>query len=154
MYRHIMVPLDGSKLAECVIPHAQAIAKGCSIVTVTFIRVVEPLHLRGGAESRLSAGVRKMLEEDNMKVAKEYLDQWRQQFQSEGIDAQSEVPLGNVVDTLVDFGKKKEVDLLILATHGRSGISRWAWGSIADRLLRSACMPVMMVRAPGCVPGI
>ena len=43
---------------------------------------------------------------------------------------------------------------LVIATHGRSGVSRWVWGSVADRILRSACVPVLMVRAPGCVPGI
>jgi nucleotide-binding universal stress UspA family protein len=46
------------------------------------------------------------------------------------------------------------VDLIIIATHGRSGVSRWVWGSVADRILRSSCVPVLMVRAPGCVPGI
>jgi len=46
------------------------------------------------------------------------------------------------------------VDLIVIATHGRSGVSRWVWGSVADRILRSACVPVLMVRAPGCFPGI
>jgi nucleotide-binding universal stress UspA family protein len=42
----------------------------------------------------------------------------------------------------------------VIATHGRSGISKWVWGGVADRILRSSCVPVLMVRAPGCVPGI
>jgi nucleotide-binding universal stress UspA family protein len=44
-----------------------------------------------------------------------------------------------------------DFDLIIIATHGRSGVSRWVWGSVAERILRSACVPVLMVRAPGCV---
>ena len=51
MYQHIMVPLDGSELAECVLPHVEAIAGGCSVNQVTLVRVVEPLHLYGGIDS-------------------------------------------------------------------------------------------------------
>ena len=43
---------------------------------------------------------------------------------------------------------------VIIASHGRSGVSRWMWGSVADRILRAACVPVLMVRAPGCGPGV
>ena len=154
MYHHIMVPLDGSKLAECVLPHVEAIAKGCDAPLVTLIRVVEPLRLHGGVESRLSREERKSIEDDSMKVAKDYLGQLVKQFKSDGINAQLEVPYGDVVDSLVDFANKRAVDLLVIATHGRSGVSRWAWGSVADRILRSACVPVFMVRAPGCIPGI
>ena len=63
------------------------------------------------------------------------------------------------LDTSADINSvlddiKNEVDLIAISTHGRSGISRWVWGSVADRVLRSACVPVLMVRAPGCVPGV
>ena len=55
---------------------------------------------------------------------------------------------------IAEYATKNEIDLIVIATHGRSGVSRWVWGSVADRILRSACVPVMMVRAPGCVPGV
>ena len=55
---------------------------------------------------------------------------------------------------LADYATKNQVDLIVIATHGRSGVSKWVWGSVADRTLRSACIPVLMVRAPGCVAGI
>jgi nucleotide-binding universal stress UspA family protein len=153
MYHHIMVPLDGSKLAECVIPHAEAIAKGCVDVTVSLVRVSEPLKMYGGLETRFTPEELRPLEEDSMKVAGDYLEPLVGQLKSEGIKARAVVLHGNVVESLVDFGKQQDVDLLIIATHGRSGVSRWAWGSVADRVLRSACMPVVMVRAPGCAPG-
>jgi len=54
------------------------------------------------------------------------------------------------VDALTDFAEKKRVDFIIIATHGRSGVSRWVWGSIADRILRSAKAPVLMVRPIAC----
>jgi nucleotide-binding universal stress UspA family protein len=62
--------------------------------------------------------------------------------------------VGKVAESIADYATKNGVDLIIIATHGRSGVSRWVWGSVADRVLRSACVPVLMVRAPGCVPGI
>jgi nucleotide-binding universal stress UspA family protein len=61
---------------------------------------------------------------------------------------------GKVADTLAHWAEKNGVNLIVIASHGRSGISRWVMGSVADRVLRSACVPVLMVRAPGCVPGI
>ena len=59
-----------------------------------------------------------------------------------------------MADTLAQWAEKNEVDLIVIASHGRSGISRWVMGSVADRVLRSACVPVLMIRAPGCVTGI
>ncbi len=56
------------------------------------------------------------------------------------------------VEEIAKAASDLETDLIIMATHGRSGVSRWVWGSVADRILRAACVPVLMVRAPGCVP--
>ncbi|MFC2044869.1 universal stress protein, partial [Chloroflexota bacterium] len=61
---------------------------------------------------------------------------------------------GQAADVIADYVTKEKADLVIIATHGRSGISRWVFGSTADRILRSACVPVLMVRAQGCVPGM
>jgi len=155
MYRHILVPLDGSELAECVLPHVQAIAEGRDDCKVTLIRVVLPLHLYGGVESSFSPEERKRLEADSMKVAEDYLAGVVKHLKDTGIKAELEVLYGGqVVDEIVTYTEKNEVDLVIIATHGRSGVSRWVLGSVADRILRSMCVPVLMVRAPGCIPGI
>ncbi len=154
MYQHIMVPLDGSKLAECVFPHVEVIAKGCNVKKVTFVRVVEPLHLHRGVESGFSPEERERLEAETMGIARNYLDQLVKQFKYNKVRVQSEVLYGNVADKLADYADKNAVDLIVIATHGRSGVSRWVWGSVADRVLRSTCVPVFMVRSPGCVPGI
>jgi nucleotide-binding universal stress UspA family protein len=65
-----------------------------------------------------------------------------------------EVLEGKVADTLAQWAEKNGVGLIIIASHGRSGVTRWIMGSVADRVMRSACVPVLMVRAPGCFPGI
>ena len=72
----------------------------------------------------------------------------------EGAVLSYEILEGKVADTLSHWAEKNEVDLIVIASHGRSGVSRWVMGSVADRVLRSACVPVLMIRAPGCAPGI
>jgi len=154
MYQHIMVPLDGSELAECVLPHVEAIAAGCNVTTVTLIMVVPPLHMYGGAETRISPEERKHLEKDSVEVATNYLEEKAQLLRDKGVLADVKVLLGNVLDRLVEYIKDNGVDLIVIATHGRSGVSRLFLGSVADRLLRNAPVPVLMVRAPGSVRGV
>jgi nucleotide-binding universal stress UspA family protein len=59
-----------------------------------------------------------------------------------------------VAESIAEYAEKNSADIILIASHGRSGISRWVMGSVADRILRSARVPVMMIRAPGCLPGI
>jgi nucleotide-binding universal stress UspA family protein len=150
MYKHIMVPLDGSKLAECVLPHLQSITKSCESGKVTFIRIVVPLHLHEGLEDRIPVEERRKIEGDSVKVAKEYLENVIKKTNLPNITAKSAVSQGQVNEKLLEFAEGNAVDLIMFSTHGRSGINRWVWGSTADKLLRSVCVPVIMVRAPGC----
>ncbi len=154
MYKKILVPLDGSELAECVLPHVASIAKGCGAQDVILLRVVEPLQLYRGTEYSISPEERQRLETRDMESARDYLERVGAQTTYDGVNVQSEVIFGKVAETIADYAGKNGVDLITIATHGRSGVSRWVWGSVADRILRSACVPVLMVRAPGCVPGI
>ena len=62
--------------------------------------------------------------------------------------------MGKAAESLTEYTEKNGVDLIIMATHGRSGVSRWVWGSIADKVMRSSCVPVLLIRARGCVSGI
>jgi nucleotide-binding universal stress UspA family protein len=163
MYQKIMVPLDGSELAECVLPNVEAIAKGCPGSTVVFVRVVEPAALTlprdaedyyTGKDYALLEEWREQTEAGNRSAAKAYLKNLVSRFESEGVKVESDVIAGKAADSLADYAVKNDVDLIVIATHGHSGLKRWAWGSVAERLLRSSCVPVLMVRAPGCVAGI
>src|SRR4030042_1431536 len=129
MYKHIMVPLDGSELAECVLPHVVSVAKGCAVPKVTLIRVVTPITIYG-TEFDGSIGLPELqkVEQENVASARKYLDKQAQLLKEKGIDAQAQVFFGNVLEWLTDFAEKNKVDLIIIATHGRSGISRWVWG--------------------------
>lgn len=152
MYKKIMVPLDGSKLAECVIPHVHTLAQGSEVKEIILVRVVEPFYPRG--DFVLEESQIKKLEEGHKAAAAEYLQKLAKDLKFNGIKVSYEVLFGSVAESLAEFAEKNQIDLIVIATHGRSGVSRWVWGSVADRILRSSCVPVLMVRAPGCLPGI
>jgi nucleotide-binding universal stress UspA family protein len=156
MYKKIMVPLDGSELAECVFPHLETIVKGCQSPQVILVRTVEPLAVPYGKEVAHFTSLEevKAFETHQKADAEKYLKEVIARLKKKGINARAEVVYGKAGESLGDYATQNKVDLVIMATHGRSGVSRWVWGSVADRLLRSLCVPVLMVRAPGCAPGI
>ena len=156
MYKHIMVPLDGSQLAECVLPHVIALVTGCGIPRVTLVRVVTPLTVYGTElDGSLSPEVITRVESESRAAARTYLDRKAEQLKKSGVQADVNVMFGNVLEALTDYVEKNAVDLIVIATHGRSGISRWVWGSVADRILRSAKVPVLMIRPTECpMPGV
>jgi len=153
MYEKIMVPLDGSELAECVLPHVEGFIKGCHVSNVVFVRVVEPITAPvgnvyiGREESRERESTRK-------SAVKDYLNQIVDRLKHEGTELYSEVLVGRVADSLADYTEKNDIDLILIATHGRSGVTRWVRGSIADKILRYSNVPVLMVRTPGTKGGI
>ena len=156
MYKKIMVPLDGSELAECVFPHLETVVKGCESPQVIVVQAVEPLSIPYGREvSQFTSLEQVKAFETHQKVdAEKYLKEVVARLKKTGVKARAEVIYGKAGEVLSDYANKNDVDLVVIATHGRSGVSRWVWGSVADRLVRSVCVPVLMVRAPGCVPGI
>jgi nucleotide-binding universal stress UspA family protein len=153
MYQKILVPLDGSELAECVLPHVEALVRGCQVKNVVFARVVEPIYLPTGDYVPDPEQIKK-LESESKAAARDYLKKVTAKPDYAGTSLKTEVLYGKTAEVLADYASKNQIDLIIIATHGRSGVSRWVWGSVADRILRSSCTPVFMVRAPGCVPGI
>ena len=154
MYEKIMVPLDGSELAECVLPHVEGLIKGCHVSNVVFVRVVEPPARFYSGDVPISPEIYEETESARKAEAKDYLDQIKNRLKYEGTELHSEVLVGRVADSLADYTAKNDIDLILIATHGRSGVTRWVRGSIADKMLRSSNAPVLMVRAPGTKGGI
>ena len=156
MYNKILVPLDGSKLAECVLPHVEALAKGCQVKEVEFVRVFEPFRVPNSGEFVLSEKDMAKLDAEHKAEAEKYIQTVAMHSQTNGAKASGRVikRTEGVAEDLADYAKKSGADAIVIATHGRSGPSKWVWGSVADRILRSSCVPVLMVRAPGCVAGI
>ena len=151
-YKHVIVPLDGSPLAECVLPHLKNF--GTEIGEVELVRVACPIELHFKAALPFEAKDEERLNRAEVKESEEYLKRVKTKLESWGFKVTTTVLIGPAADTLADYLNQKGPDLLLLATHGRSGPSRWIWGSVADKVLRSSDIPVFLIRPPGCNLGI
>jgi len=150
MYKKILVPLDGSELAECALGHVKAIAMGCSVPEVVLFRVVEPIYTGTDAMSYGTVMYSDMI---NLiqKEAEKYIAYITEKFkQQSGINAQAELAYGNAADEILKYSKNNQVDLIIMTTHGRSGVSRWLFGNVADRVSHHSTIPVLIIAPPGC----
>ncbi|NWF56004.1 MAG: universal stress protein, partial [Syntrophaceae bacterium] len=131
MYRKILVPLDGSKLAECVLPHVEALAKAFQVQEVVFVRVFEP-YRPPPSDYVISEEERGRIDADYKAAAEKYLRELVDEVHLDGVRQRWDVLRGRIAETLADYASKNNVDLIVIATHGRSGVSRWVWGSVAD----------------------
>ena len=153
MYNKILVPLDGSELAECVLPHVEAFIKEFSTSDVILIRVLEPERSYPG-DHGITADMLNKRASERKSNANDYLDKIVNQLKDEGAKLHVEVLEGRVTESLAKYALDNNIDLILIATHGRSGVTRWVRGSVADKVLRSSNVPVLMVRAPGTKGGI
>jgi nucleotide-binding universal stress UspA family protein len=155
MYKKILATLDGSKLSECVLPHIEAFRKGFPECEVILLRIVEPVYDTAPTHAQaISPEQWKSRENATQSASEDYLKDVTARLSRQGPPIRSEVIVGRVEDRIVEYAEEKNIDVILIATHGRSGLSRWVRGSVADRVLRSAQIPVLMVRAPGTKGGI
>ena len=151
MYNKILVPLDGSQLSECSLSHMKTIAKGCQVPEVVLLRVAEPLTayelgplMDVGGEAVIK------LENERKTEATDYISKTIQLLNKEGVPAKGDIVLGRADEAILDYAEKNKIDLIIMSTHGRSGVTRWAFGSVADRVVRHSKVPVLTVSPVGC----
>ncbi len=151
--RTMLVPLDGSELAESVIPHVEALAKqqGSKPVNVVLLRVCEPPIVP--SDYPPTAGLTwKEHEAREMArptiVCEEYLAGVQRRLKGAGLETRSVVLKGKPADEITDYANKNPVSLIVMSTHGRSGISRWAYGNVADKVLLGVSSPVFLIRPP------
>jgi nucleotide-binding universal stress UspA family protein len=149
MYGKIIVPLDGSRLSELALPHAKAIARQFNS-EILLVRVCQPtpvpfeLYTLGQdvTEDYVNA-VHDQAETD----ARSYLVHLHKRLRLQNIRTRYFVPGGIVTDSILDIADSESVDLIVMSTHGRSGLSRWVYGSVASKVLQVAPCPVLLVRA-------
>ena len=153
MYEKMLVPLDGSKVGEAALPIVEELVAKLSPalkVEVTLFQVVSSLShyiVAGEATARIP------YTERELKVVKQkagdYLDEAGEALRSKGAIVKTKVSVGG--DAAEGINKAADeigASLVAMSTHGRSGISRWAFGSVTDKVLRGGKYPVLMVRAP------
>jgi nucleotide-binding universal stress UspA family protein len=157
VYGKILVPLDGSEVAEGVVPHVQELARRFES-EVTLIQVVAPLS-RLVAETvpatleptgtAAAVGIEAASEaaKAEREGARSYLEKVAGGLKAQGINVSAVIAEGMAGDALVDYAHRQAVDLIAMSTHGRSGLGRLVYGSVADHVLRHAGTPVLLIRS-------
>jgi nucleotide-binding universal stress UspA family protein len=159
-YQKILVPLDGSELAAQALPHAEEIARGmgaklilAQIVETRVGFVVAPVGTAssGPGIGRGAGGFGVVVGDDlgqmaAMDEANAHLDRLAASLKHRGIDTTVDINTGDPATCIVDYAVANAVDLIVMSTHGRSGLSRWAYGSVANKVLQAAPCPVLVVR--------
>jgi nucleotide-binding universal stress UspA family protein len=139
----ILAPVDGSSLAEATLPYIRDMAQQ-SKAEVVFLQILVKQLV-----------THKMIEvpipEETREAAKEYLENLVANFKNNGISARYDIweTRGDIAEKIVEYTEKKKVDLVIMATHGRTGLKRWVMGSVANKVLREGNAPIMLVRPSG-----
>ena len=153
MYKKILVTLDGMDQAECILGHVIELVAGIQGTEVTLLSVVEPYE--EGAPTTSWGGVMTITQGATLVTkalnnANEYINKVAAQLTEEGLSVTPVVIQGKVAEAILDYAKENKIELIMMSTHGRSGPSRWALGSIAERVLRHSPIPVLIVSPEGC----
>ena len=145
MYKSILTPLDGSKRAESILKHVEELARRFD-AKVVFLQVIEPNTFIVGSETAFYAQYKEDVEEKK-KQAEVYLASIKGEFREKGIESRVRVVNGPVVDAIIAAAESENADLIAIASHGRSGLSRVFYGSVAAGILNRADRPLLLIRS-------
>ena len=149
MYQKILVPLDGSKLAECALPHVKNMLKDGSVGEVMLLNVVN-VYLPGRGEIPGIADINGIRENLFME-SRRYLAEVESRFASEGIKVKTQSLEGNrPADAISDYAQNNGIDMIVIATHGYTGLKRLMLGSVALGVLHESHIPVLLIRPESC----
>jgi nucleotide-binding universal stress UspA family protein len=141
MFKRILLPLDGSATAEQALPYAIAQAKQFG-ATLILLRVLEPFpHFRGMTVADIES-----IKQQTSEWTQAYLDQLVAAIGEKSVSVQAAIVEGRPNVSILQFAETHQVDLIVVCSRGRSGVSRWLMGSVADRVVRGAAVPVLLVR--------
>lgn len=149
MFDPILVPLDGSQLAECVLPHVETIARSLD-ADITLLRMLEKKQV--GTSAQLFDLLNWQI---NKTRAMLYLEKTKAHFQELGLRAQTIVLEGLEAEGITEFAQNQGMKLIILSSHGRNGLTQWGISNITQKIILSAPTSLLIVRAhqPGSSPG-
>jgi nucleotide-binding universal stress UspA family protein len=150
----LLVTLDESKESETVLPHIESLASKLNAMVTLLHVVVPPYHIypiSGGIGYYGGEGIVKVPYSDAevkplKERAREYLQKVSDKLKDKGIRTNLEVRTGSAADEIIEAAQELGIDLVAMATHGESGLSRWEYGSIADKVLRAGSTPLLLVR--------
>jgi nucleotide-binding universal stress UspA family protein len=140
MYDRILVPLDGSDLARQIVP--RVLSMGAAHGSEVILLQVLP-----------GSGVLPKTAVKERKEAEEHLTAVEQELLDAGVNARHTIRHGaDVAAEIVDYAEVNDIDLIAMSTHGRTGVGRWVFGSVAERVLRGTTKPILLVRPSGAEP--
>ncbi len=152
MFERVLVPLDGSKVGEAALPVINQLVEKCGPgveVGITLLGVITMLRhwvVVGEASAPVSYS------EEELTLIKQrvenYLTKTSEALKQPRVTVKMMITTGNAAEEILRVTSEINADLIAMSTHGRSGLRRLAFGSITDKILRGASVPVLMVRAP------
>jgi nucleotide-binding universal stress UspA family protein len=143
MYKKILVPLDGSELAKTALGQAEQLAKTFDAEIILF-QVVPFMPIYGSPELVTPL----IVDEKQKEAAEKYLANLAEELKKRGFKTMAMVRTGQQVAVeIIDFAKESGADLIVMCTHGRSGITRWVLGSVALKILTRAETPILLIRS-------
>ena len=146
MYEKILVPLDGSELAEVALPYAEELAGRLGSEGTL-------LYVSESAEGQYHR-IPQFYMQEMAKATKRGAERYLEKPEGKAIKVESAVLFGHPTDEIVAYADKEDIGLIVMATHGRSGIKRLALGSVAEKIVRTAKQPVALIRAKGARPEV
>jgi nucleotide-binding universal stress UspA family protein len=145
MYKNVLVPLDGSELAECSLVHLRNLLQSDKSAKATLLHVLDPITwCREGCDFVATRDIQH-------RQAEKYIDETKSRLYADGIDTKTEILEGGVVaSSIVDYAKENAVDLIIISTHGYTGLKKLMFGSVALGVLHESHVPILLIRPKPC----
>jgi nucleotide-binding universal stress UspA family protein len=149
MYKKILVPLDGSKRAEAILPQVEDLAH-CFEAKIILLNVIEPIRMYSSFQGYIpdyeSVHQKQM---EGIKDTELYLKGLVGEFREKNISAKLIVDEGLIVSTIIQVAEREGVDMIAMSSHGRTGLSRVFYGSVAAGVLNQTNRPLLLIRADG-----
>jgi nucleotide-binding universal stress UspA family protein len=147
MYKKILVPLDGSKRAEAILPHVEELAHRFD-AEIYFLMIVEPIKVFAPIDGYIPSSESLQGSHDiAVKGANTYLQSLRGKFREKRILARAIVEEGSIVSKIIEISNRENIDLIAMASHGRTGLSHVFYGSVAAGVLHRIDRPLLLIRA-------
>jgi nucleotide-binding universal stress UspA family protein len=139
MYQTILLPLDGSPVAEAILPQVVKLVSALKSRLI-LVRVSRSYTLPGLDPSGAQI--------EAVQQAQSYLEDIQKRLADQGIESEIHVPYGDPAWKILEICKRHDLDLIAMSTHGRSGLGRWVMGSVAEKVVRHSDKPVLLMRSP------
>ena len=152
MAAKILIPLDGSEIGETALPYIEGLMSKLSPrvkLEFTLLQVVSLItHYVAAGELMTPISYTEKEREQIQRQARSYLNKVGKGVRSEKVSVEIRVVIGNAAEEIIKAADEIDVDIIAMSTHGRHGISRWAFGSVTDKVLHGSHKPILVVRAP------